>query len=225
MISYQKRFVFLKTRKTAGTSFEMMLEPWCAPPGHVVTEAAPELVTRYGIVGARLNRRKETPYWRNHIGAKKVAEHLGDAFWTDYLRLTSVRNPFSRSISQFYWQRVWQNLAVPQTFEETREQFRAYIFSNMFTSDSHVAHVGDRFCIDDAFRLEHLDEDFRRIGGKLGIKLRREDMPRTKDNSSTKPDLPFIDLFEPDVVAEICIKQRWVFEHFGYSTDPRDAKL
>lgn len=225
MISYGKEFVFLKTRKTGGTSFEMMLEPWCAPPGHVVTEAAEELLTDYGLVGARLNRKKEKPKWRNHIAASHVAAFLGPEKWQKYSKLTSVRNPFSRAVSQFYWQFVWQKKQVPTDLETNQQQFNAYIFSDMFKSDIHVSHLAGKYIIDDAFRLEHIDEDLDRIGKRLGLSLSRDMLPRTKENGGTKPNIDFYALFTPEIEAEIKAKQAWVFKHWGYSPNLRDARL
>lgn len=226
LVSHEKEFVFLKTRKTAGTSFEMMLEPWCAPPNHVVEEAAPEMVTEYGIVGARLtNKPGKKPFWRNHIGAKHVAHYLGPERWDRYTKLTAVRNPFSRAVSQFYWQFVWRELEVPQDLDGNRTQFRDYIMSDMFNSDFHVAHVNKVYCIDMAFRLEDIDGSIKRIGEKLDLPLSKVMLPRTKENSHTKPNIDFHALFEPDLEQEVREKEAWVFEHFGYSHKSDDAKL
>ena len=225
MISHDKKFVFLKTRKTGGTSFEMLLEPWCAPPGHIVTEAAKELVTDYGIVGARLNKLKEKPKWRNHIGEAPVAEFLGAEKWAAYCKLTSVRNPFSRAVSQFYWQFVWQKRDVPQDLVTNQALFHNYIFSNMFKSDKHIAHIKDEFILDDAIRLEHIDDDLARIGARLALPLSREALPRTKENAGAKPDFDRLALFTPEIEAEIRRKEAWVFEHWDYSPKASDAYL
>jgi hypothetical protein len=225
LVSHSKEFVFLKTRKTAGTSFEMMLEPWCTPPSHIVNEKVPEIVSEYGIVGARLNKQKDKPYWRNHIGARHVKAYLGDERWDRYLKIASVRNPFSRAISQFYWQFVWQKQEVPDGLDANRVAFRNYVFSKMLKPDTHIAHINGAYVLDDAFRLEYLDEDLDRIGKRLGLSLSRDRLPKTKENAGTKPDIDFLSLFTPDVEEEIRKKQAWVFKHFGYSPHARDARL
>ena len=53
-VSHSHKFIFLKTRKTAGTSIEMLLEPLCTEPNSVVTEERATSITRQGIVGRRL---------------------------------------------------------------------------------------------------------------------------------------------------------------------------
>ncbi len=53
LVCYKHRFIFLKTRKTAGTSVEMALEPLCVPPGTEIREHRSMIKTRYGIVAHR----------------------------------------------------------------------------------------------------------------------------------------------------------------------------
>ena len=39
LVSHDQRFIFLKTRKTAGSSIESYLMPWCLPPGVTISSA------------------------------------------------------------------------------------------------------------------------------------------------------------------------------------------
>lgn len=229
LVSHSKKFVFMKTRKTAGTSLEMMLEPYCAPPGHVVTEKVKTaLVTDYGIVGARQlsSKRKEAgELWKNHTRANHVEKYLGPEKWMGYYKIASVRNPFSRAVSQFYWQFVWQKRTVPQDLQSNQQLFQTFIFSDMFKSDVTITHIKKEFILDDAIRLEHLDEDLARIGTHLGLPLSREKMPHTKENAGQKPDFDRQALFTPEIEAEIRRKEAWVFDHWDYSTKASDARV
>lgn len=228
LVSHDHKFIFIKTKKTAGTSFEMMLEPYCAPPGHVVEHSAQELVTDHGIVGARnIGRMKsgEKPFWNSHLHAKAIKRNLGGPKWRRYLKLTAVRNPFSRAISQFYWQRFVAKDPASQDLDENRAAFRDWVFSDDFTNDYRTVHVNDTFAIDDAFRLEHMDEDIPRIGARLGVGLTRADLPHVKDNASFKPDIDLHALFTPEVTEEVVRRMAWVFDNYGYSTDPMEARL
>lgn len=225
MISHQRRFIFLKTRKTGSTSIEMMLEPWCAPPDHVVAEATHELVTDYGIVGARIFKSSRDATWRHHLAARHVEAHLGEAFWNDYVKLTSVRHPFARCVSLFYWRMSLRDKEMPTGIDDNRARFREFVFEDKYKSDFGITHVRGRYAIDDAFRLEHLNEDLERIGGRLGLPLSSELLPHTKDSGSVKPNVDPRALFDPDLVDEIKRKDGWVFEHFGYSDRIEDAPL
>ncbi len=51
LVSHDYKFIFLKTRKTAGSSIELLLRPCCAAPGVKVPETE-FLSSRHGIIGA-----------------------------------------------------------------------------------------------------------------------------------------------------------------------------
>lgn len=228
LVSHRHKFIFLKTKKTAGTSFEMMLEPFCAPPGHVVEHSAEERITDHGIVGARnIGKlpRAEKPFWNAHLHAKAVKRNLTGPQWRQYLKLTVVRNPFARAVSQFYWQRFVKKAPITEDLDENRAAFAAWVFSNDFSDDRRIVHLNDAFVIDEAFRLEHGPEDIPRIGARLGLDLTVADLPRVKDNSGFKPAIDRAALFSADVTAEVIRRMAWVFDNFGYSTDPREARL
>lgn len=66
LVSYKHNFVFIKTHKTASTSAEMFLEPFCARPGHMVTMTSPPRESEYGIIGCRNVPFDTPPYWEGH---------------------------------------------------------------------------------------------------------------------------------------------------------------
>lgn len=214
LVCHPKKFIFLKTRKTAGTSFEMMLQPYCAPPGHVVREVTSESVSEYGVVGARMKSKGSV--WVNHLAAHKVKTLLGDRKWNEYTRITSVRNPFLRAVSQFYWQIYWRRLTIGESIDEHRARFDDYIFSPFFKSDRSIVLVDEKFIIDDAFRMEHMEQDIRRISLKFGLGVTIRNLPKTKDNAHNKPKFDYRELFTPRIEKKIRRRQRWVFENFEY---------
>ena len=102
LISHPYRFVFIKTVKTAGTSVEAFLEPFCCPPGHVVEHWTPTLISDYGVVGQRWpqNDRDNLGYY-NHMPAVEIRQRCPQ--FDDYTRLTVVRDPYDRAISYFHY--------------------------------------------------------------------------------------------------------------------------
>lgn len=215
MVSHEKKFIFLKTRKTAGTSCEMMLEPWCAPPGRIVIEPTHEMVSDYGVVGARLTVRRGQ-VWKNHMPAAKIAELLGPERWGSYLKLTSVRNPFKRAVSFFYWSLARKDCQPPACITAQKAAFRDFIFSGGYRPDELVTHVDGQYVVDDAIRLENLAEDVARVGARLGLNLSAADLPRTKDTTSFRPAADLREFFTGEIERRIKRKQSWVFEHFDY---------
>jgi hypothetical protein len=88
--------------KTAGTSVEGFLEPYCCPPGHVVKHWTPTLLSDYGVVGRRWpqNDREDHGFY-NHMPAVEISHRLPE--FQAYTRITSVRDPYDRAISHFHF--------------------------------------------------------------------------------------------------------------------------
>ena len=51
LVSHARKFIYTKTLKTAGTSVEVFLEPYCRPPGEVAEHHTGQSVTDYGNLG------------------------------------------------------------------------------------------------------------------------------------------------------------------------------
>jgi hypothetical protein len=72
LVSHEKKFIYIKTIKTAGTSVEMALQPCCMPKGGVVTEWTDCSETKTGIVGAR-GPNAHSQLWWNHMPASVIS--------------------------------------------------------------------------------------------------------------------------------------------------------
>lgn len=132
IISHEHKFIFIKCRKTAGTSIEMSLSKICGSDD-IITPFNPEDEQKrldLGIRGAQnyLKARKEKPSkskWErlkemkfhddtpvkkeklvkkfyNHISAKEVAKLMPDV-WNSYFKFTVERNPFDKVVSYYFW--------------------------------------------------------------------------------------------------------------------------
>src|SRR5690554_6933077 len=112
LISHSYRFVFVKTKKTAGTSIEISLSRYLGPDD-VITPLPEEdeAIRRPFSIGPqnydftvtdRRHRVRERKL-RNHSRARLAREVLGDRAWNDYFVFTVERNPYDRILSQFHW--------------------------------------------------------------------------------------------------------------------------
>lgn len=246
LVSHARQFVFLKTKKTGGSSLEMMLEPYCAPPGHPVVHETTGLVSEYGVVGVRVlpeviqqlkdegrmphavaRRRDQSEYrinWFSHMPAAKVRRAIGPETFDRYLRLTAVRNPFTRAVSLFYYWMSIGKLEPNLGLTDTRAAFREFVLGDAFDNDLVVTHIQDKPVFHDAFRLERRDEDIPRIGERLGLPLDASQLPHVKRRDrSGEAGVPDIELFDQSVVDAIRRKSAWIFDNFDYTPDLEDA--
>lgn len=180
ILSHDWRFIFLKTRKTAGTSIELSLSTLCGPldivtPTWAKEEAllrqgcGPQNYLRHPFVPPRKLRRDGLPMpdrttdFYNHIPAKLVQAYVGRRIWKRYRKVGFVRNPWDREVSRFLWSEVKDG-------DRSREGFKRFLQNNDHDDEWNIISLNGQLALDFAGRYESLEEDFARLLVELGYK-------------------------------------------------------
>lgn len=229
LVSHRHNFVFLKTRKTAGTSVEMALQPYCAQDmATPVTEKVDATVTEAGIIGTRKMPRKQmeglNAKWFNHMSADDIADGIGHDTFARYAKITIVRNPFDRLVSRLHW-RSQQMGRIFKDFTEKKQAMRDLVLTKNWPDDSEVVHLNGTYCVDHAIRFEQLRDDLHAVAQTLGLDLKYLHLPHTKDTSKSRGAVPVADYFDAETIAKIHAKMGWAFERYGYAATPAEAAL
>lgn len=224
ILSHRHKFIFLKTRKTAGTSIEIALSTICGPED-VITPIMPadeEIRANMGARGpqnylvpmsnygfkdwARLfiKRRRRTFY--NHIPAKHVRNIVGNKIWNSYFKFSVVRNPFDQAVSRYFWKT--RNLESPPSISEFLRESKLVRCSNwdIFSIDNKVV-------MDHMIRFENLENDFRYVLRRLGID---SDLRLPLSKTGLRPARPasqLIDSEARETVNHLCSRE---LREFGY---------
>lgn len=223
LVSHDHGFIFLKTRKTGGTSVEMALQPLCTPPGHPVVEATSTILSLHGIVGARLVKESggavhEVGGWRNHRPAAWIRRTLGDDVWRRYRRITIVRNPFDRAVSGF-------NFTTAKTkegfadFAAMKARFRRWLIEGKLRDDREVLFIGDSFVPTEVLRFETMAADVTRLMASFNVPFAAGDLPHAKAFGHLKPR-PVADYYDEETRRLILTRFDWAFDRFDYRPDP-----
>lgn len=225
LVCHDHKFIFLKTRKTAGTSIEMLLEPLCVPEGYMVTEKTAGYQCQRGIVGYRLlgDRDQRPCSWRAHAPAHQVFKGLPRDQWKGYFRFSCLRNPFDRVISQFFWERDLRNEIALESFSDARSAFRKFVLSGHVRSDKSIAHRKGRFILNGFLRFEALNEDLTRLQKNLNLPIDPLNLPRAKSKTSRLKDFPISEYYDTETEQVVLNQMAWVFEQGKYSPSPKDA--
>jgi hypothetical protein len=190
IICHQHRFIFLKTRKTAGTSVEIALSRFCGPDD-VITPIVEEDEALRGELGLRppqnleiaealqspLDRlrslwSREPLQYFNHAPAAWVRRHVDPNVWSSYFKFCFERNPYDRAISRYYWKTRERPDPPPiSAFFRGAERRR---ISNWPTYT-----IDDRIAVDFVGRFENLAGDLAQALRQVGLSLDFE-LPRTK---------------------------------------------
>ncbi len=210
--SHRHRFVFLKTRKTAGTSVEIALSRHCGPDDVITPVSPADEVLRIQAGGVAPQNFESPPLARkayNHISAPRARVALGAEVFDAYFKFAVERNPWDAVVSAYYW--TMRDRPEPEAFEE-------WVYGDQV---EHLARNERRYRIDGelvadrVLRYERLDADLAEVWSHLGLPG-SPDLPRAKGGA--RPGrTPYQEMFTPvsrDHVGEVFVR---VIEAFGYA--------
>ena len=229
LISHQYRFIFIKTVKTAGTSVEAFLEPYCCPPGHVVQHWTPTLVSDFGVVGQRWpNNDRDNLGYYNHMPASAVKSIF--PHFDKYSKVTVVRDPYDRAISYFHfliphllhlvacrWIKLLNWCAMVQRIYYKKV---CSFFRYGLPDEQQLLCIDGVMAIQYCLRFEQLYSDLTKLVKSLSLPITSsisESLPAFKMNRQLRPDCPPIaDYLSRDAVELINKQCEWSFDTFNY---------
>jgi hypothetical protein len=202
--SHAHRFVFIKTRKTAGTSLEIALSRHCGPDD-IVTKISPEdeqLRAAAGGVGPQNDDTDPSSY--AHMGARRVIQVIGRETWDAYFTFAVERNPFDVVASSYRYS------ARKPTFTKTFAEFvRTPRRLDRLALNERLYRLGGRVVVDRVYRYEDLPAAIADVSDRLGLAL---DLPHAKQGSGPH----YRELYGPgdaDIVAQRFAR---TIREFGY---------
>lgn len=195
IVSHEHRFIFLKTRKTAGTSVEIGLTPFCGE-GDIVSALSPDderlriadgkvqarnyvddpaIAERYarmvledapGAIDLLRTFSTRPGSFYNHMPAGKVKPLLGDATWDGYYKFTIERNPWDRMVSRYYWKTRTKWLK-PSFSRFLRESLEG---TELQREDNlEIYSLDGKVAVDHIIRYENLGAELTQLSERLGL--------------------------------------------------------
>lgn len=234
LVSHRKKFIFMKTVKTAGTSVESYFEKWCMPDGTWEQfHFRDQQISSAGIIGARSTNLADT-IWYNHMSCYNMRRLLGPEIWERYLKFTVVRNPYDKLISGFYMFqkdncldgdvvdkfRAWLD-ALGKLFLENKSLVEASDVPHylkpmelaLIDRDKYV--LENEECIDCYIRYENLIPDMKIVCDKLNVPFEPSIIPNFKNDTRLRhvPIEEYFDLKSQEIVQEL---YKWEILRFNY---------
>lgn len=226
LISHRFKFIYTKTAKTAGTSVESYFERFCMPEGEwTPAHNREEYESETGIIGYR-GKDPKGKKWYNHMPASRIKELVGEEVWNSYFKFCIVRNPWEKVISAF--EHFGRNHPAPGGLRSwilrlrggamTAEQVRFYdwLRSGGAPIDRDKYLIGGRVVMDDFIRFETLQQDAKRICGRLGLPWEESQLPRYKAGLR-RPETTIETIFTPASKALVARMYDFEIKHFGYT--------
>jgi len=222
LVSHRYRFIFLKTRKTAGSSIELAFEPYARPEGWSPPEGdlsfkTEAVVNEAGIIGARGREAKKGAPFIDHVPAQRVRKRLPRRVWNDYFKFCTIRNPWDKTVSYFHYA---HKAVHGRPSHVIVEKFREWLETDrhLRARDRPITWIGDDPITDGHIRYHRLEEDAAAIAEHLGI---TEPLKiggiHTEFRNSDK--LPYVDYYD-DTAREIVARSfADEIEYYGWNFD------
>ncbi len=220
LVSHRYRFIYLKTRKTAGSSIELAFEPYARPEGWTPPDGDPafateEMVSEAGIVGARSPEPKERATYIDHMQADQVRRRVPREVWRNYFKFCAIRNPWDKAVSFFHFAHKKVKDEDP---DEVVKRFRRWVANGQQTRtrDKAIYWIAGRPVVDGYIRYHHLEEDAHAIASHLGI----ETLEIGGIHSGFRPDKLHYTAYYDDGARE-AVAETFADEiaHFGWTFD------
>jgi len=218
IISHKHKFIFLKTRKTAGSSIQVALAEHCGDDDVITGQYRLGIDDNIHSTGLNYDKYNFVSPYDPHTVLKEVKTLVGSDIWNSYFKFAFVRNPYEIAVSRYHWNKKGKS-DTPQ--ETSIEGFREWVRNgNIPNFDKFKNYIYDDGAIDIDFvgMYENLEEDMDYICKRIGIP--KLNLPKLKAGFRDNTD--FKDHYD-DVTRNItyqCFKED--IELFGYTFDNKN---
>ena len=226
IICHRRQFIFLKSRKTAGTSIELWLAPKLDPKfdlirtGFDFRQQYPDVWKSFNSPSRRIRLGLKraltfTPIFRPHMYAAEVRSFVGDRTWRNYCKISIVRDPWERTISLWRWRQntsgVSSTLCDFVTAMEKDDKYARVMGADRWDNWSYYA-INDRIVTNEFIRYESIENDARTIFSRLGISGGY--LPHAKSGIRRSSDT--LHLLTTELIERIAVLHKREIEAFGY---------
>ena len=195
-------FIFVKTRKTAGSTFEKLMYP------HLRDSDTCTGSSRDGTPA--MNIQADT---NGHVSWKEIEKEY--PFCWDSLYTFSIdRNPWDKVVSSFYWHKQIKphlpGIKENDLAQYVRECDLIPTDWNMYANEYGVQ-------VDKVFKYEDMEDMYDTLNDKFGINIPKGLWKYTKVKEGKKDVDHWRDLHTPESIVEVEKKFKNEIEYMGYT--------
>lgn len=208
--SWSLAFIFIKTRKTAGTSAEIVLSSWCSGRDICSPITPEDERTRTVFGGAARNcGPPAAPTFYNHMPAAEIRDRLPD-LWPHAFKFAVERHPYEKVVSL-----AWFQLGQPggKPGRSIAEEIDRVIDQKLYLNHPLYCIEG-RVAVDELIEYADLWTRLRALGDRVG-----RDLPATLPTAKArfrKESRPAHEALSPEQKRRIRHDARLEFELMGY---------
>lgn len=211
LYSKAHNFIFVKTRKTAGSSIEVLLSQHMHDPADIITPLIDEDETtlRRPLGIEPRNHQDEhglKKFW-NHMPGRRIKKLLGREVWRTTLSISVERHPYEKAVSMAHFRQLPPGMSFEQHLDNVvrRGQYANWgIYTNRHGKPM----------VDVLIRFENLKAELDALLARLKLPPAAE-LPRAKTNFRTdrRPAAEVLSDEHKRIIQVACAPE---FEYFGY---------
>jgi len=214
IVSHRPKFIFIKTKKTAGTAIEAALSELCGPSDVITPYREESEQDRKGLspqnyriehklkpkrpLLRKILMRPERYYhasvgFYEHMPAWRVRDYVGEEVWQSYFKFAFDRNPWDRQVS-WYLYKTKSKRARPSFERFMASRRRAYVDNyQLYTIEGALA-------VDFLGRYERIEEDLNKALALAGVG-RTLKIPRTNITPNKDETCDYRSYYSPETRA------------------------
>lgn len=181
LICNKHKFIFVKTKKTAGSTVEKVLvDHVCDHSIDVCTGSKIDDTPRLNI-GPKLPNQPD-----GHRPWYMIKQMVGDQVWNDYTTFTVERNPWAKVVSEFYWKTEREpHLKVYSNDEDNFKHFVHNVLGSWYAlpQDWQLYADNDQLMVDHVIQYNHLAEQMVSLMDTVGVTITTDMITGTRMKS------------------------------------------
>lgn len=233
ILSHRHKFLFFKQMKSAGSSIELALTPFCGQDD-IMSGSPYDNEVSQGYI-ERNNKLGYRQVWNQHTSPSEFFDS-DTSLYESYTKFTTIRNPYDAIVSYFWWSfyspdsTLKNHILTPREEDNTftlQNKFMTYLqtyasFSKVGNTEMIIKWFASKYetfypkGLDHVLRYEDLEMDFSMLCGRIG--LQPINLPKLKSNIRKSP-YSYNEYYNPvsyDIVTT-CFKN--TIEDFNYTFD------
>lgn len=169
IISHERRFILVRTEKTAGSSIQAALAPLCQPGDDVSTLNRPAWAKWSPIHHGALKRTFPRQFGLHvHATIGQVKSVVGERIFNSYFKFAVERNPWDRQVS-LYYDRERKKNRPNATFDGDLTSLLYRWTEYVRLRNWEIYTIRDQIAVDYVIRYEELKDGLAHVFSEIGV--------------------------------------------------------
>ncbi len=219
IVSHSRRFIFVKSAKTAGTSLEAALSNYCG--GDDIVTPLGDYDFNRDETGRWVHRAMNADGFEQHDWGSTIRDKVGSEVWNSYFKFSIARNPWDRVVSLFTWllrkdrgrNELVKDDDPAARLASIRARFTDFVRNGYWHTNDRFYIIDGECCVDYVIRYENLADGTLEVCRRLGIPP--IELPRLK--SGFKPGaFHYSQYYDAQTEALVAERHAHDIRLFGY---------